>query len=126
MYIYEMHEGRFRASRLKRLKCLFIDYRNLILLQSVISCQSLCQSHADCSHFTHYGPTGAIPNTCYLFTECPARNEHCHDCHTGPKHCKPDYKDCRPIGADYGGTWFCFPELYSTNAPVKHGARCVS
>ena len=91
--------------------------------QSVISCQSLCQSHADCSHFTHYGPSGAIPNTCYLFTECPSQNEHCHDCHTGPKHCAPDYKDCQPIGADYGGTWFCFPELYSTNAPVKHGAR---
>ena len=89
----------------------------------MISCQSLCQSHADCSHFTHYGPTGAIPNTCYLFTECPTQNEHCHDCHTGPKHCAPHYKDCHPIGADYGGTWFCFPELYSTNAPVKHGAR---
>ncbi len=92
----------------------------------MLSCQSLCQSHTDCTHFTHYGPSGAIPNTCYLFTECPTRNDHCHDCHSGPKHCMADYKSCPPIGADFGGTWFCFPELYSTNAPVKHGARCIN
>ena len=39
--------------------------------------------------------------------------------------CKaPGKTNCSPIKEDYGGTWYCFPDV-GLNQPVPHGTKYV-
>eukprot|EP00094_Tigriopus_californicus_P007670 TCALIF_07386-PA protein Name:"Similar to Ivns1abp Influenza virus NS1A-binding protein homolog (Mus musculus)" AED:0.38 eAED:0.38 QI:0/0/0/0.33/1/1/3/0/1579 len=93
--------------------------------ESINDCHEACKTHSNCTHFTWYDDRGAFPNTCYLYASCPSRNTQCHDCFSGLRDCAPMYKTCPAIENDYGGTWFCFPEISSTSRPVDHGTRCI-
>ncbi len=99
---------------------------NIITFQRIEMCQLQCQLTPECQHFTWYDSRGVFPHTCYLYSRCSSRVEECQGCHSGPRHCvPPSYKDCRAIETDFGGTWFCFPEISSLYSPVAHGSKYV-
>ena len=96
-----------------------------LVLQRIQQCQMHCQQHKDCHFFTWYDKKGAFPFTCYLYSKCQSINKHCQDCYSGPRDCNPSNKNCPAIETDFGGTWFCFPEVPSISDPVSHGSRCI-
>ncbi|XP_071746818.1 uncharacterized protein [Lepeophtheirus salmonis] len=96
-------------------------------IETVDVCRMLCQKQDGCEHFTWYDENGAFPQSCFLYSYCNRKdNNTCRDCHySGPKYCRRSFQPCTPIGGDFGGTWFCFPQIESMDEPVPHGTRCI-
>ena len=86
------------------------------------SCQEACAATEGCKDFTWYDRDGAFPFQCFLYRECEAREEDCQHCYTGPGVCRPSSPSCSPIREDYGGTWYCFPDI-GLNQPVPTGTK---
>jgi len=89
------------------------------------SCQEACAGTEECKYFTWYDRDGAFPFTCFLYSTCNQEEEDCEHCYSGPGICKaPGRTNCSPINEDYGGTWYCFPDV-GLNQPVPHGTKCI-
>ena len=89
---------------------------------SLQSCQEACAATEGCKDFTWYDRDGAFPFQCFLYSDCSAREEDCQHCYTGPGVCRPVSPSCSPIREDYGGTWYCFPDI-GLNQPVPSGTK---
>jgi len=89
------------------------------------SCQEACAATESCKYFTWYDRDGAFPFTCFLYSTCDQEELDCEHCYSGPGVCRdPGKTSCSPIMEDYGGTWYCFPDV-GLNQPVPHGTKCI-
>ena len=75
---------------------------------------------------------------CFLYSTCDNEELDCEHCYSGPGEydphqlhlhgcvagvCRdPGKTSCSPVMEDYGGTWYCFPDV-GLNQPVPHGTK---